>query len=45
VLKWLQKKDVRNFKELGRLFEKYHERRGDFFTEVTEQMRKDQSAA
>jgi flagellar protein FlaI len=39
VLKWLQKKDVRNFKELGRIFERYHEKRGDFYAEITEQMK------
>jgi archaeal flagellar protein FlaI len=39
VLKWLQKKDIRNFKELGRMFERYHEKKGDFYTEVTEQLK------
>jgi archaeal flagellar protein FlaI len=42
VLKWLQRKDVRNFKELGRLFERYHEKRGEFYAEVSEQIKQQQ---
>ncbi|MGI0013374.1 MAG: type II/IV secretion system ATPase subunit [Nitrososphaera sp.] len=42
ILGWLQKKEIRNFKELGRIFEKYHERRGDFFAEVLEQVKQEQ---
>jgi flagellar protein FlaI len=42
VLKWLQRKDVRNFKELGRLFERYHEKRGEFYAEVSEQLKVEQ---
>ena len=45
VLKWLQKKDIRNFKELGRIFEKYHEKRGEFYTEVTQQMSMEKNTA
>jgi flagellar protein FlaI len=39
ILRWLQRKDIRNFKELGRLFERYHEKRGEFYEEVTEQLK------
>lgn len=45
VLRWLQKKDIRNFKELGRMFERYHERRGDFYAEVLEQIKLEKKAA
>ena len=45
VLSWLQKKDIRNFKELGRLFEKYHERRGEFYNEISQQMNTEGSIA
>lgn len=45
VLKWLQKKDIRNFKELGRIFEKYHEKRGDFYMEVSQEMKLERDAA
>src|SRR5919197_2466550 len=34
ILRWLQRKDVRNFRELGRIFEKYHENKKDFLNEV-----------
>jgi flagellar protein FlaI len=34
ILKWLQKKDIRNFRELGRVFEKYQEKRDAFLAEV-----------
>jgi archaeal flagellar protein FlaI len=39
MLMWLQKKDVRNFKELGRIFERYHEKKGDFYAEISEQLK------
>jgi archaeal flagellar protein FlaI len=39
ILKWLQQHQIRNFKELGRIFEKYHERRGEFFAEVAKEMK------
>ncbi len=42
ILKWLQKKEIRNFKELGRIFEKYHERKGDFFDEVLAQVKQEE---
>jgi flagellar protein FlaI len=42
ILKWLQRKDIRNFKELGRLFERYHEKRGEFYAEVSEQLKLEQ---
>jgi galactokinase len=42
ILKWLQKNDVRNFKELGRIFEKYHERKGEFYAEVTQQLKQEE---
>jgi len=34
ILQWLQKKDIRNFRELGRVFEKYQEKRSEFFAEI-----------
>jgi flagellar protein FlaI len=34
ILRWLQIKDVRNFKELGRIFEKYQEKRDEFLAEI-----------
>lgn len=39
ILHWLQKHQIRNFKELGRIFEKYHERRGEFYNEVAKEMK------
>lgn len=38
VLRWLQNKQIRNFKELGRIFEKYHEKRGEFYAEITREL-------
>jgi len=38
ILRWLQKKDVRNFRELGRVFEKYQEKRGDFLNEIKSEL-------
>ena len=34
ILKWLQTKQIRNFRELGRIFEKYHEKKGEFYVEI-----------
>jgi flagellar protein FlaI len=34
ILRWLQIKDVRNFRELGRIFEKYQEKRDEFLAEI-----------
>jgi flagellar protein FlaI len=34
VLRWLQIKDIRNFKEIGIVFEKYHEKRAEFVAQV-----------
>ncbi|MGH9876773.1 MAG: type II/IV secretion system ATPase subunit [Nitrososphaerales archaeon] len=45
VLKWLQKKDIRNFKELGRIFERYHEKKGELYAEVSEQFKLEQRTA
>ena len=45
VLKWLQKKDIRNFKELGRIFERYHEKRGEIYEEVIEQLKLEKRAS
>jgi flagellar protein FlaI len=42
ILHWLQKHQIRNFKELGRIFEKYHERRGEFYAEVAKEMKLDE---
>lgn len=38
VLGWLQKKDIRNFREVGRVFEEYHERRLDYYEEIHREM-------
>ena len=38
VLQWLQKKDIRNFRELGRVFEKYQEKRGDFLRDIRSEL-------
>lgn len=35
VLRWLQYKDIRNFKELGRIFEKYQEKPTEFYAELS----------
>jgi len=45
ILRWLQKKDIRNFKELGRIFERYHEKRGEFYAEVYEQFKLENAVA
>ena len=39
ILRWLQQHQIRNFRELGRIFEKYHERRGEFFAEVARELK------
>jgi flagellar protein FlaI len=39
VLRWLQQHQIRNFRELGRIFEKYHEKRGEFYEEVAKELR------
>jgi flagellar protein FlaI len=38
VLKWLQHKDIRNFRELGRIFEKYQEKPTEFYAEVSKEL-------
>jgi flagellar protein FlaI len=38
VLHWLQYKDIRNFKELGRIFEKYQEKPSEFYGEVSREL-------
>lgn len=45
ILHWLQKHQIRNFKELGRIFEKYHERRGEFYNEVAKEMKSEEKKA
>jgi hypothetical protein len=45
ILHWLQKHQIRNFKELGRIFEKYHERRGEFYNEVAKEMKLEEKKA
>lgn len=40
ILRWLQYKDIRNFRELGRIFEKYRERPSDFYLEITNELGK-----
>jgi flagellar protein FlaI len=40
VLKWLQHKDIRNFRELGRIFEKYQEKPKEFYAEVVGELGK-----
>lgn len=39
ILHWLQDKDIRNFRELGRIFEKYQERPHEFFAEVSHELK------
>lgn len=34
VLRWLQHKDIRNFREIGRIFEKYQEKPSEFYAEI-----------
>lgn len=38
ILRWLQKKDIRNFRELGRVFEKYQEKREVFLSEIKSEL-------
>lgn len=38
VLRWLQYKDIRNFKELGRIFERYQEKPAEFYAEVSKEV-------
>jgi hypothetical protein len=38
ILRWLQHKDMRNFKDLGRIFEKYQEKPVEFFNEVSREL-------
>jgi archaeal flagellar protein FlaI len=38
ILRWLQHKDMRNFKDLGRIFEKYQEKPLEFFNEVSKEL-------
>jgi len=38
VLRWLQRKDIRNFRELGRIFEKYQEKRDEFYREILSEL-------
>ncbi len=40
VLRWLEHKDIRNFRELGRIFEKYQEKPSEFHTEIAEEMKR-----
>ncbi|MFQ5970333.1 MAG: type II/IV secretion system ATPase subunit [Nitrososphaerales archaeon] len=39
VLRWLQSKDIRNFKQLGTVFEQYHEKRGDLYAEIDNEIK------
>jgi flagellar protein FlaI len=38
VLRWLQHKDIRNFRELGRIFERYQEKPAEFYAEVSSEL-------
>lgn len=38
VLRWLQHKDIRNFRELGRIFERYQERPTEFYKEISSEL-------
>lgn len=38
ILRWLQYKDIRNFKELGRIFERYQEKPKEFYAEVSQEL-------
>ena len=40
ILRWLQHKDIRNFKDLGQIFEKYKEKPNEFFVEVSAEIGK-----
>lgn len=39
VLRWLQGKDIRNYKQLGRVFEQYHEKKGEFYENIINEIR------
>lgn len=39
VLRWLQKKGIRNFKQVGRVFEQYHERRGEIYARIVSEIK------
>ncbi|MEM4320984.1 MAG: hypothetical protein QW475_03995, partial [Candidatus Nitrosocaldus sp.] len=39
VLKWLQKKGIRNFKQVGRVFEQYYERRGEIYARIVSEIK------
>jgi flagellar protein FlaI len=39
TLRWLQNKDIRNFKQLGMVFEQYHEKRGDLYAEIDREIK------
>jgi flagellar protein FlaI len=39
ALQWLQSKDIRNFKQLGMVFEQYHEKRGDLYAEIDREIK------
>ncbi|MFQ5941301.1 MAG: type II/IV secretion system ATPase subunit [Nitrososphaerales archaeon] len=39
VLRWLQSKDIRNFKQLGMIFEQYHEKRGEYYAEIQNELK------
>lgn len=38
ILRWLQYKDIRNFKELGRIFERYQEKPQEFYVEISQEL-------
>jgi archaeal flagellar protein FlaI len=42
ILQWLQKKQIRNFREVGRVFEQYHERRLEYYEEIHGEMEEQQ---
>ena len=44
ILRWLQYKDIRNFKDLGRIFEKYKEKPNEFYMEVSGEIGKQQTS-
>jgi len=39
VLRWLQNKNIRDFRQLGTVFEQYHEKRGDLYAEIENEIR------
>jgi flagellar protein FlaI len=39
VLRWLQQKNIRNFKQVGRIFEQYYEKKGDIYARIISEIK------